>query len=158
METYIVQKTIHINASIADVWDALTNPEKTKKYFFNCEVFSDWKVGSDITFKGKVLLIKNIEMHGKILQIKPGKLLQYSLDNKGEDDQPGTTSTVTDELTEENGQTTLSITDDVGSGEGAAERYEKSAKGWDTILSGLKELVEKKADDNISIEDVMVIF
>ena len=43
MKDFIVKKEITINATPAEVWDALTNPEKTKEYFFNCEVHSDWK-------------------------------------------------------------------------------------------------------------------
>lgn len=141
MKNFIVKKKVDIKAEPAEVWDALTNPEKTKKYFLNCEVFSDWKEGSSITFKGTILLVKKIEMNGKILKIQPEKLLQYSLTNEGSKDS-SSSSTVTDELTYQNGVTTLSITDDVGQGDGAEERYEKSEKGWDKVLKGLKELVE----------------
>lgn len=143
MQQFIVRKEIHINATPAAVWDALTNPEKTKEYFFNCEVSSDWKPGSPISFKGKVLLIKKIEMHGTILEIVPEKRLRYNLGNSGDEGEEKTMSTVTDELSYNNGITTLSITDDVGDGEGAAERFEKSEQGWEKVLSGLKKLVEK---------------
>ena len=129
-----------LNATPAQVWDALTNPEKTKEYFFHCGVYSDWKEGSPITFKGKIFLIKNIEMTGTIMQITPERLLQYTLKNASDDN--GSFSTVTDELTYANGVTTLSISDDVGQGEGAEERYERSEKGWDKILKGLREVVE----------------
>jgi uncharacterized protein YndB with AHSA1/START domain len=74
MENFIVKKKVAINAEPSIVWDALTNPEKTKEYFFNCEVFSDWKVGSPITFKGKIFVVKKIEMNGTILEIEPKKL------------------------------------------------------------------------------------
>lgn len=97
-------------------------------------MLSDWKVGSSIIFKGRIFWFFPIEMKGKIDQITPGKLLKYTLAN-GKD---GSTSTVTDELTEKDGKTTLHITDDVGQGEGAAKRYHKSVKGWDKILKGLK--------------------
>ena len=144
MNEFIVTKSVEIYAEGAAVWDALTNPEKTKKYFFHCEVFSDWKAGSPIQFKGKIFLIKEIEMNGTILDINPGKLLKYNLKNE-ESDHPVSVSTVTDSLSYSNGITTLTITDDVGQGEGAMERYEKSEKGWDKILKGLKELVEKES-------------
>jgi uncharacterized protein YndB with AHSA1/START domain len=94
---YVVKKSINIKAEPAKVWDALTNPEKTKKYFFNCRVFSDWKEGSKISFKGKMLWVIPIKLTGKILAIKPGKLLQYSLRNAS-DKQGKTSSTVTDKL------------------------------------------------------------
>lgn len=142
MKEYIVKKKIIINAQPSQVWDALTNPEKTKKYFFNCEVHSKWKAGSTIIFKGKIFLIKKIEMKGKILKIEPEKLLQYTLKNGSDKKKPASVSTVTDELIFKKGKTTLSIIDDVGQGEGAEERFTKSKKGWDKVLKGLKELVE----------------
>lgn len=144
MKDYIVKKKVLINAPPSVVWDALTNPQKTRKYFFNCEVFSDWKVGSPITFKGKIFWIKKIELKGEITKIEPEKLLQYTLKNGEADKKPGGFSTVTDQLIFENGKTTLSISDDVGSGEGAEERFTRSQKGWDKVLKGLKELVEQE--------------
>ncbi len=143
MSQFAVHKTITINATPEKVWDALTNPEKTKKYFFNCEVISGWKEGDTITFKGRMFLIMKIEMTGKIVKAIPGKLLQYTLQNKSASD--GSFSTVTDELTYQNGVTILSITDDVGDGPEAEKRQKKSEKGWDKILNGLKELVEAEA-------------
>jgi uncharacterized protein YndB with AHSA1/START domain len=142
MDKFIVKKSIAIKAPVEKVWDALTNPEKTREYFFNCKVYSDWKKGSAIVFKGKVFWIIPIEMKGTITQIEPGRLLQYTLSNKS--DGSKTTSTVTDKLTYTNGITTLNITDDVGQGEGAEKRYKRSVKGWDKILNGLKEFIEDK--------------
>lgn len=142
MEEFIVRKEIRLRADPAVVWSALTNPEKTKQYFFNCEVFSDWEVGSTLLFTGRLLLIKKIEMKGQILKIEPNKLLQYTVTNEDATDEDSSFSTVTDRLTYENGETILSVTDDVGQGEGAKERYERSQKGWDKILNGLKEVVE----------------
>ncbi|MBE7169294.1 MAG: SRPBCC domain-containing protein [Williamsia sp.] len=150
MEELIVRKQIDIHAAPADVWDALTNPEKTKKYFFNCEVHSDWKVGSPITFKGTMLLVKKIEMNGKILAIEPQKLLKYNLVNDDGTEHPST-SIVTDQLSYKDGITTLLISDYVGDGEGAEDRYERSKKGWDKVLAGLKELVEE-ANPNYSLQ------
>ena len=143
MSNYIVKQQIQINATPSAVWDSLTNPEKTKKYFFHCEVFSDWKPSSPISFKGKIFHIKKVEMNGTILEIEPEKLLKYNLSNDDDDDNPSI-STVTDTLSYEKGVTTLSISDDVGDGDGAEERYEKSVKGWEKVLSGLKELVEEE--------------
>jgi uncharacterized protein YndB with AHSA1/START domain len=135
---HIVKKQITINAPPSAVWDALTNPEKTKKYFFHCKVYSNWKVGSPIIFKGKIFLIKKIELKGEILRVEKEKILKYTLQNEGSN----STSTVTDKLSFENGKTLLSITDDVGAGEDAQKRYDRSQKGWDKILKGLKNVAE----------------
>jgi uncharacterized protein YndB with AHSA1/START domain len=152
MNKFVVQKSIDIKAKPGEVWDALTNPDKTEKYFFNCAVYSDWQVGSPIQFKGKLLLVKKIEMNGTILEIMPGKLLKYNLKNE-QGDGHSTISTVTDKLHYSNGITTLSITDDVGEGEGAEERFEKSEKGWDKVLKGIKDLVEKENEVDEQLSD-----
>lgn len=141
---YIVRQAVKIKAGPSEVWDALTNPEKTKKYFFNAKVFSKWKEGSKITFKGRMFLIVKFEMTGKILEIKPGKLLKYTLKNSS-DKKTKSFSTVTDKLTYAKGITTVSITDDVGQGDGAEKRYKRSTKGWKKVLKGLKELVEQSS-------------
>ena len=143
MSSFIVKKKIAIQAKPEAVWDALTNPEKTKHYYFHCKVFSDWKPGSTITFKGKMFFFFKIEMHGKILRAEPGKALQYTLENGSKKD--GSFSTVTDELSYDGHVTTLTISDDVSDGDGAEKRYKRSVKGWDKILKGLKEFVEKNA-------------
>lgn len=139
MQMYIVHQSVTIKAKPDQVWDALTNPEKTKQYFFNCEISSHWKKGSEITFKGKLFWVFPIELKGQIEDIEKGKLLKYTLSNG----KSKTHSTVTDELTYNNGITTLSITDDVGQGEGAEKRYKKSVKGWNKILKGLKKMIEE---------------
>src|SRR5476649_1396498 len=100
MKDFIVRKSITIKAELKAVWDALTNPEKTKEYFFNCRVISQWKAGSPITFKGWMFFFVPVELKGRINKIQPGKLLQYTLRNKGK-----TSSVVTDELSFENGKT-----------------------------------------------------
>jgi len=138
MEQYIVQRSIWLNALPEVVWDVLTNPEKTKRYFFNCRVISDWKPGSPILWKGRIFLFKEIELHGEIVDVLPEKLLKYKLNNTRDD----SVSTVTDVLTPENGGTLLTISDDVGQGPGALERYNRSIKGWDKVLKGLKKVVD----------------
>jgi uncharacterized protein YndB with AHSA1/START domain len=141
--TFVVRKKINLKATPEQVWDALTKPELTKQFFYKCEVFSDWKPGSAISFKRKFLWM-NFELKGKILEIVPGKLLRYTLTNsKSGGNDPANFSTVTDELTYQDGLTTLSITDDVGAAKGAEKRYKRSLKGWDKILEGLKGLVER---------------
>jgi uncharacterized protein YndB with AHSA1/START domain len=139
MKEFVVKKHIDINAPVKAVWDALTNPEKTKEYFFNCRVISTWKLGSPITFKGRMFWIIPIELKGTIDKVDEGRLLQYTLINKGDKSK----STVTDILTPAKDNTIVTITDDVGQGEGAEKRYKRSVKGWDKILNGLKEFCEQ---------------
>src|ERR1043165_9068244 len=99
---HIVKKRIRLRAKPDKVWRALTDPNVTKKYFFNCGVYSDWKPGSKIAFKGTIFLIKKIELDGIILEVQPNKLLRYSLRN-GSDKAGNSYSTVTDELVYDDG-------------------------------------------------------
>jgi len=50
-EPLIVKNSITINAPAAKVWNALVNPEETKKYMFGCETVSDWQVGSPLIWE-----------------------------------------------------------------------------------------------------------
>ncbi|MDD8018393.1 MAG: SRPBCC domain-containing protein, partial [Bacteroidota bacterium] len=74
----IVQNSTTLNAPISKVWDALTNPQQTKKYMFGCETVSDWKKGSPLlwrmNYEGKEL----IAVKGSIVDIIPEKVLVYT--------------------------------------------------------------------------------
>jgi uncharacterized protein YndB with AHSA1/START domain len=141
----IVDKTIKIKADAMTVWDALTNPEMTRQYFFNCEVHSNWEVGGDITWTGNYQG-KHTEVKGKVLQVEIGRLLRYTAWSKesGLKDIPSNHTIITARLHEEDGETILNVTDEnFGYGDEAEKRYQDSVKGWDMVLHGLKELVEE---------------
>ncbi|MBC7425524.1 MAG: SRPBCC domain-containing protein [Bacteroidia bacterium] len=142
MNNHTVKKEVKIKGTPYQVWEALVNPQLTKQYFFNCEVISDWKPGSDITFIRKFLWMK-YELKGTVVDIHPGKLLKYTLKNTGKEGSQSE-SIVTDTITFANGMTKLTIEDNVGNTEGAEKRFNKSEKGWDKVLGGLKELIENK--------------
>jgi uncharacterized protein YndB with AHSA1/START domain len=142
MSSFVIKKSIRINATPGKVWAALTDPEKTKEYFFNARVESDWTPGSDISFKGKIFMFVPFEMTGKIVRVEPNRILQYTIKNGGKEDDSEGFSTVTDVLSFDEGQTLFAITDDVGDAKGAGLRLKRSEKGWDKVLQGLKRIVE----------------
>jgi uncharacterized protein YndB with AHSA1/START domain len=74
---HVSRASIAIEASSADVWDALVNPATVKAYFFGAEVHSDWKEGRSITFTG-AFNGNSFHEKGTILQCRPQTLLQYS--------------------------------------------------------------------------------
>jgi uncharacterized protein YndB with AHSA1/START domain len=125
MEEFIVRKQISVGAPMRQIWHAITDPDQTKKYFYGCRVFSNWMVDGAISFKRKILGIFPMELSGRIIKINRGSLLQYSLKNS----KSSSESIVTFELYEENGKTIVSVTDDVGQGEGAENRYDRSIRG-----------------------------
>ena len=130
--------TIHAPAS--KVWDAITKPELIKQYLFGSDVISDWKVGSPIIYKG-VWEGKSFEDKGKILEMKPEKLLRSTHWSplSGVPDSPENYHMVTYELSEKDGSTDVRITQDNNANE---EERAHSEQNWKTVLDGMKKLLE----------------
>jgi len=148
MEKLIVQNSILINAPRDKVWDALVNPEQTKKYMFGCETVSDWKIGSPLLWKGTYEGKEMVFVKGIILDIQPNKLLKYTVidPNSSMPDIPENYLNVTYTLSEKEGQVNLTVVQD--GFEGAAEgekRYkdvENNGEGWNPLLVEIKKVVE----------------
>jgi uncharacterized protein YndB with AHSA1/START domain len=141
METLTLEITTAIKASKEIVWQALTNAEQIKKYFFGTETKSDWKVGSSITFSGlwdgKPYLDK-----GTILEIEHEKILKYNYWSSfaGTEDVPTNYANITYSLEEKSGETMFTIIQDSIKTE---EAREHSKQNWQLIMNSMKELLEK---------------
>ena len=137
---FTAKATSTINAPASKVWDALTKPDLIKQYLFGTEVNTDWQVGSPITYKGE-WEGKTYEDKGKILQIEPEKLLVSTFWSSlaGLPDVPENYKTVHYELSPENGGTKLTITQDNNASQ---EEADHSAQNWNTVLDGMKKLLE----------------
>jgi len=137
-----IEKSILINAEQTKVWESLTNPEITKKYFFGCEVISDWKIGNPVKFKAENDGKEIIYVKGKILNIEANKLLQFTAwgPESGLEDIGTNYTIVTYILSTKNGKTKFSITqENFGDDE---KRYKDSERGWNHLLTALKEFLE----------------
>lgn len=148
MEPLIVKSNITIEAPASKVWDALTNPEQTKKYMFGCEAISDWKIGEPLLWKGQYEGKEMIFVKGIVLDIQPNKLLKYTVidPNASMEDKPENYLNVTYKLTEKNGQTILHVTQDgfetAADGEKRYKDTYNNGEGWNPILVEIKKLVE----------------
>jgi uncharacterized protein YndB with AHSA1/START domain len=139
----IVEKSVTVKTDISNVWEALTNPEMTKKYFFNCEAISDWKVGSPIVFKMMTDGKEMVAVKGVITAIEPERLLEHTCFSPEFENEPSKHTTVSYKLSLENNVTELSVTQgDFGNNEVA---YNHTDASWDTVLEGLKSVLEKSA-------------
>jgi uncharacterized protein YndB with AHSA1/START domain len=145
----IVKNSISIKAPASKVWDALTNPEQTKKYMFGCETVSDWKAGSPLLWKGVFGGKEMVAVKGNIVQIDKGKFLEYTTidPNSGIADILENYLTVTYALSEVKGETILTVSQGdyatVGDGE---KRYNETIQGggWNPILIEIKKLLEEE--------------
>ncbi len=137
----VASAEIKINTPVSKVWDALTNPEQIKKYFFGTNAISDWKVGSPLEFKGEW---EGKEYHdkGTILKSEKDKLFQYTYlsSMSGKEDIPENYATVTYELSLKDGQTNLKILQDGNDTEESKKHHEDN---WSYMLKSIKDLLEK---------------
>jgi uncharacterized protein YndB with AHSA1/START domain len=147
-EPLIVKNIITMNAPVLKVWDALTNPEQTKKYMFGCETVSDWEVGSPLLWKGVFNGVELIAVKGEIVKIEPGKFLAYTTfdPNSTMEDIPENYLTVTYELASEDRRTILTVTQgDFSKVADGQKRYHdayNNGSGWEPVLVEIKKLVE----------------
>lgn len=132
---------ISINAPVDKVWQVLIDTESNNQFMFGSSVTTDWKEGSDITWKGK-WKGHDYEDKGKILKMLPGKLLQYThysqmMDN---DDSPENYRTVTIELTEAGpGKADVHLTQNKNK---TKQDKADAERNWNIMLASLKNLIE----------------
>lgn len=131
---------ISINADASKVWDAITKPEKIKKYLMGTNVKTDWKEGSPITYEGEYNG-KTYKDKGTIKKIEPRKILQttYWSSMGGKEDKPENYNLVTYRLKEKDGKTVVTLSQDNINSE---KEKEHVTQNWKSVLEGLKNVVE----------------
>jgi uncharacterized protein YndB with AHSA1/START domain len=143
MKNKIINRVgIRIDASSAEVWEALTNPELIKQYFFGTNTISEWRAGSPIVFEGN-WQGKSYRDKGTIIDIQPFKLLKYNYwsSMSGIEDKPENYANITYEISEEGDESILTITQDNIPDE---KMRAHSEDNWKKVLSNLKDLLEMK--------------
>lgn len=138
---FTAKSMIQIDAPASKVWEALVNPELIKRYLFDTDVTTDWKVGSPITYKGE-WDGKPYEDKGTILQIEPEALLvlTYWSAFSGLPDSPEYYQIIRYELNPNGGaKTTLTVTQDNIKSKEDIARFEQN---WNLTLESMKKVVE----------------
>ena len=138
----VVRKSVEINATPAEVWKAMTDPEITKRWVMGLEVSSDWKAGSPIIWRG-ISNGREIIHKGQVLKIEPGRFLQISdfgLET-GLEDLDVNYTRITYELSVKSERTVLTVTEDRFNGD--ENRYKDAESFWSKVLPGIKAIVEQ---------------
>ncbi len=118
------------------LWQAIVDPEQTRKYYFGALSKSDWKVGSRWTSEGED---GEVYLEGEILEIDPPRRLVHTLHVVHEPTAAAEApSRVEYEITQIGDRCRLTL---IHTGRGPAT-MEYTSGGWETILGGLKELLE----------------
>jgi uncharacterized protein YndB with AHSA1/START domain len=133
--------SVVVKAPRAKVWEALTNPARVKQYMHGTDMSTDWKVGSPIIWRGEWKSRAYVDK-GTVLAFEPERLLRYTHWSPmgGTEDAPENYHTVTYELAEDGGTTTLTLTQDNNATQAEADTMAEN--NWGPVLQGLKETAE----------------
>ena len=155
MKLLILTNTIEIEAPITEVWDVLTNPQKTAIYMYGCKAVSNWQIGSDLFWQANHEGKDMVFVKGKIVDIKAPHLLIYSTfdPNSSIEDIPANYLHVTYTLTAENEKTILTVSQGdyatVAEGERRYQEGLNNGQGWNPILLEIKKLAQSFTDQAI---------
>lgn len=140
MNEFVATAEIEISAPPARVWDALTDPDQIRRFMFGTRVETDWKPGSPIVWKGGYQG-REYEDRGEIIEFEAPRLLKVTHFSplSGREDRPENYHELTYELQERAVGTRIRLSQDNNS---SLDEAEHSQGMWETLLSGLKDVVE----------------
>ncbi|MFL6791749.1 MAG: SRPBCC family protein [Bradyrhizobium sp.] len=129
--------TTYIETTPEQLWEALTNSEFTKRYWFDTEVRSDWKVGSHFAL---VMGGKTTDT-GEILEADRPRRLSYTFKHQLMEEMRSEPATKVVFTIESYGNLVKLTVTHQGFVEGS-KLLDGISKGWPAIISGLKSLLE----------------
>jgi uncharacterized protein YndB with AHSA1/START domain len=129
---------ILVEGTPEQVWKALTNPEKTRGYYYGTDILSDWQPGSRWTSESG----DELYLEGELIEVHPPrKIVQtfhVAIEEPAASDPP---SRVTWEVTAIDSATTRVRMIHEGMGRATRDYVDG---GWEHILNGLKRVVEER--------------
>lgn len=127
---------LFIRATPQQVWDAITRPEHTERYFFGTHVSL---TGERIEYRaGDALMVD-----GEILRAEPGRELATTWRVHYDPSCAGEVSTVTWRIEPRGEATKLTAIHELGAAPHTAKNV--GSDGWSLVLSGMKTLLETGA-------------
>jgi uncharacterized protein YndB with AHSA1/START domain/DNA-binding transcriptional ArsR family regulator len=129
---------VYIRTTPEKLWQAITDPDFTRRYFYGTAVESSWQAGSPVVHRGGDGAPM---LEGTVLEVAAPRRLVTTFSATYNDDQVhDRPSRVTWEIVPLGETCKLTLTHDDFDGETAT--YHSVGTGWNPILSGLKTLLE----------------
>jgi uncharacterized protein YndB with AHSA1/START domain len=133
-ETQVHEMLIHTTPQ--KLWDALTNHEVTKQYFFGESIVSDWKKGSSWHSLGSS---GSRDVEGTVLEVAAPRRLVLTWQVLYDPDLRDEQSRVTYEIDQRGDLCKLTVRHELARAPKTANHV---ANGWGIVLAGLKTLLE----------------
>jgi len=127
----------YISSSAEKVWNALMDPEMTRKYWAHLNV-SDWKVGSP--WKHEDSTTGETHLVGKVVEVTPSRRLVITWSAPVGEGIEEKHSRVTFQIDSSGKTVRLTVTHDEL--EPGSEMERGITRGWPVVLSNLKTLLE----------------
>ncbi|MCA6122450.1 SRPBCC family protein [Bradyrhizobium sp. WSM 1704] len=127
----------YIETTPEKLWDALTQSEFTRQYWFDTELKSDWQVGSPLA----LVMSGQTTDTGKILEADRPRRLSYTFKHEADPEMRKEPATKVVFTLEQHGNIVKLTVTHEGFGAGS-KLLDGISKGWPAILSGLKSLLE----------------
>jgi uncharacterized protein YndB with AHSA1/START domain len=127
----------YIETTPERLWEALTNSEFSRRYWFDTEVKSDWKVGSPFA----LVMDGTTTDVGEILEADPPRLLSYTFHHVLNEEARREPPTKVVFLIEPHGKLVKLTLTHEGFAEGS-KLLDGISRGWPAILSSLKSMLE----------------
>lgn len=139
----IISQSIDINAPVAKVWDALTNPAIIKEYLFGTETITDWQPGSKVIFQGEYGGQQYCD-GGIVVENSENRILSYTYWSgfSGLEDKPENYSLITYTLKNDRGDNTNFTWTQKGFA--TEQGYDHSLSGMTAFLEQIKAIVERQ--------------
>ena len=128
----------YIETTPEKLWEALTSSEFSKRYWFNTELRTDWKIGSPFA----LVMNGTTTDVGEILEVDPPRRLSYSFKHVLNDEMRNEIATKVVFTIEPHGKLMKLTLTHEGFAEGS-KLLDGISKGWPAILSSLKSLLER---------------
>ena len=127
----------YIETTPEKLWEALTNSDFTRRYWFGVRLRSDWKVGSSFEM---VHGDGSVSDAGKVVEYDPPRRLAYTFVNLSDTYRNDIPALATFELEPHGKLVKLTLTH-AGFTEGS-KMLPAVSRGWPAILSSLKSMLE----------------
>lgn len=141
MTGHVATAEVDISGSPAQVWNALTDPVLIERYMFGSRVQTSWEPGSPITWKGEYDG-RPYEDMGEVIAVEPERRLEMTHFSPltGQEDAPENYHRLVYELEEQGDRVHVTLSQD---NNGSEDEASHSAENWQTMLTSMKELVER---------------